>query len=554
VVTDTCKQQQGSNDCHLSQKQVYLLALVAGVISVLVFLPVLFNDFVNFDDTKFILNNTDITHLGWNLLVTAFTRQFADDYWMPLTCISFAIDYRLWGLNPVGYHLTSIVLHGINTGLVVLIADMLCKNGQRLSFSSAGKAKYLYPVAILSAGLLWSLHPLRAEAVAWATSRKDLLNGVFAFSSILFYLKYVHCKDGEERGTGYKRYYLLSLLLLMLSLMAKPVSVVIPALLMVIDWYPLERLRRDTAGRLLLEKVPYLAFVAAVFLISAHFTVFKEDILSFTQKLLISGNAIFEYCRLFLYPVGIIPVLIVPDPIPLAYTVKTFAAAIGCIFLVVYRRFKLFTASWLWFVLAISPTLAFVWYGPTAINTRFTYIPMLAPSIAAAFLFISAYDWLASWQKRYAMMFAALLIAVFVSLVVVTERLGGVWKNSGTMWSRVIEFQPFDRAFFTRGLYYVDSANYKAAITDFTTCIEIASQQKMPEIYNFHAFRGEAYSLAGRYEEAVADFTVAIKMHPHQLYFYHRGMALQKMGRVQESEIDFARAAKARGQMSWLER
>src|SRR6185369_15215948 len=171
------------------------IACAAGLICLIVYLRALGCDFVSYDDPDYVLNNPLIRHLDLRLFVPAFSEQY-NGWWMPLTWISLAIDYHFWELNPLGYHLTNILLHSFNAGLVVLIAARIWTqiqgqgSGGTLPVSDpAGQRQieYLYPLTMLLAGLLWGLHPLRVESVAWVTERKDVLNGLFSLASILLY-------------------------------------------------------------------------------------------------------------------------------------------------------------------------------------------------------------------------------------------------------------------------------------------------------------------------------------------------------------------------------
>ena len=384
------------------------IALAAAVICLLVFLRALACDFVGLDDGDYILKNTDIRHLDARLLVSAFTRLFAGDYWMPLTWLSFAVDYRFWGLNPLGYHLTNILLHAANAGLAVLIADRLCRDRFGRPGAFAGY-RYLYPGMLLLAGLLFGIHPLRVESVAWVTERKDVLNGLFALGSILCYLDYAHARE-DGGGTGTARwYYLLSLVLFVLSLMAKPVSVVIPALLLAADWCPLGRLRKGRILPVLAEKIPFFvgsaAMAAAIILImSGQNSIASGADLPFGLRVIVSGNAVFEYARLQLFPVGILPFYVLAKAIPPAFAVKTaVVVAVTCLCIYAGRRRPWVCATWFSFVIPLLPVLAFFYNGvDIAFAARFTYLPAVVPSIVAAALCAVAYERVARGGQRAA--------------------------------------------------------------------------------------------------------------------------------------------------------
>ncbi|MBT0652303.1 tetratricopeptide repeat protein [Geomobilimonas luticola] len=527
------------------------VALVAGLICLLVYLRALGCGFVNWDDQDYILNNIAIRTLDANLVSWAFTNH-AVGWWMPLTWLSFALDYHFWGLNPLGYHLTNIVLHAVNTGLVVLIAARVANYAVPESVSDC--PRWLFAGALLLAGLLFGIHPLRVESVAWATERKDVLNGLFFFGAVLAYLRYVRKRDTGGAGAG--RDYLLAVVLFCCSLMAKQVSVVLPVMLLVLDWYPLDRLRRMGLRAVLLEKVPFLALSVAMTVFTITIAMQDNALalgLSFGQRLVISGNAVFEYVRLLLYPVGIIPVYIIPQPIPGAYTAKTIIAVLVCVGVAAGWKRAWLPAIWLCFLLPLVPVLAFTQNGIQAFAARFTYLPSVAPSIATALALIVFLPKLAGAVGRWGQFFVvSLLVMVLVLYGLTTQRLISVWHDSGTFWTRVIEYQPFDRAYFYRGLFHVDEGAYDAAVSDYTASLTLALKDGFPEAFNIYAFRGEALVKAGHYADAVADFTTAIDRSPHPLYFHHRGLALQAQGRMAEAAADFLRAGQARGQMRWF--
>ncbi len=538
-------------------KTVPLIATTAGLICLLVFLRTLFSDFVNLDDQIYVLNSEVIRRLDWNLVVWAFTHPAAN--WVPLTHISFALDYYFWGLNPFGYHLTNIVLHAANTVLVVLIADRLYRS-RYAGVDAVLAMDWLYPAMLLLAGLLFGIHPLRVESVAWVTERKDVLNGLFAFGSILFYLRYAQKDNAARKNFFTDRDYVISLLLFLLSLSAKTMSATIPALLLVVDWYPLGRLRklRDLTA-LVIEKSPYFILSMAVSIGMIRMSSHQGYLLTvgafpFETRLIASGNALFEYCRLMLVPLGISPLHIIPNPVPDAYTVKTLLVVIFTGFVVyVGRRRKWLLATWLYFVISLVPILAMFQVNPMAFAAHCTYLPSVVPSIMVAALIAMVYKKAAECPQRYPRILVVVMsVALLVFYGAMTQLHINVWKDSGALWSRVIAIQPFDRAYFTRGLYYVDAGKYREAVDDYTVCLKIMNHDKNPDIFNLYAFRGEALAKAGSYEEAVNDFTAALAVYPHRLYYYHRGMALKKLGRMKEAEDDLKRAGKASGQMYWF--
>jgi hypothetical protein len=510
-----------------------------GGICFLLYLRALAGGFVNFDDQEYILDNVAIRSMGSGLITWALTHHYAG-FWMPLTWISFAIDYRFWGLNPWGYHLTNILLHAGNAGLVVLLADRLCR--ERFSRSEASApGRFSYPMLLFLAGLLFGINPLRVESVAWVTERKDVLNGVFSLGSIILYLRYAQKKVAGEGGAAAD--YVASLVLFALSLMAKSVSVVLPLMLLVADWYPLGRWRKGTVLPLLVEKIPYFVLSAAMavstVLIAARVNSLSTD-LSVAQRFIISGNAIFEYGRLLLYPAGIIPLFAIPDPIPAGYYLKAVLVAGVCILMFALRKRSWLPAVWLGFAIPLLPVLAFTQNGIQAFAARYTYLPSVVPSIAAATMFMMVYGKIAASPRPYLRFPAAgLLAALLVFYFVETERQIGFWRDSGALWTRQISRQPIERAYFLRGMFHLENGNYRAAVDDFSASLPMAAGERLPSIY---ARRGEASIKGGRYEEAVRDLCRAIELAPVPSYYYQRALAFRGLGRQREAADDFMRA------------
>lgn len=539
------------------------IACAAGVITLLVYLRSLSCGFVNLDDPLYVLDNPIIRNLDWSLFTSVFTRTYLG-WWMPLTWISLAVDYHFWELNPFGYHLTNIVLHAVNTGLVVLIANMVLKGqvsrGKRQESLTRWQvddvAGGCYPAVLLLAGLLWGIHPLRVESVAWVTERKDVLNGLFALSSILFYLRYVQLKESGN-ANSFSLQYVLAIILFMLSLMAKSVSVIIPAVLLVLDWYPLERLKKCNFTSVLIEKIPFFAVSAAMTAITFYFAAEANSFISnenlpLSQRLVVSGNAIFEYGRFLIYPVGIAPMHLIPDPIPFAYTVKT-------IIIILLIALCIFTAGkkgggsavLLCFLFPLLPVLAFFQNGDQAFAARFTYLPSVAPCIAAAIVAIAVFNKVAVTSNclRFVSLGVAPLLLIFY--VVMSLKLIPVWDSPETYWNRVIEVEPSAVVFKERALLFVSIRKYNEAVDDYTAAIRNPINVWQPYIYNLYAFRGEALSLAGRYDEAVKDLSTAIGLFQHPVYYRLRGIALKASGKENAAEDDFRRAGGEVAPLAW---
>ena len=243
-----------------------IVAALVAAFTFLVYLPTLQNDFVNYDDDYYIYNNLHIRLIDITFFKWAFGGIYAKN-WHPLTWLSHAVDYSVWGPNPLGHHLTSIVIHALNTLLVVLLAIQLLavvKSRQRAGEQGGtGLSEATIVTTGAVAGLLFGLHPIHVESVAWASERKDLLCAFFFLLSLLAYIKYARFITAEKNVTKpiswlSDKHYLLSLGFFVLALLSKSMAVTLPLVLLIVDWYPMGGFAKTRLRELLWRKSFFL--------------------------------------------------------------------------------------------------------------------------------------------------------------------------------------------------------------------------------------------------------------------------------------------------------
>ncbi len=515
-----------------------ILALAAALVTLAVYLPTLGNDIVNWDDPVFI-SNINIQHLDLKFFKWAFTSVVLSN-WHPLTLISHAIDYAVWGPNPLGHHLTSVVLHGINTLLVALVAFGLTARGGLGRLGPGGIATGIV------AALLFGLHPLHVESVAWIAERKDVLSALFFLLSLLAYLKYT---SGDADDSQKKCGYVASLVLFALALMSKPMAISLPFVLLIIDYYPLKRI--GALKNILIEKLPFFALSA----ISGVITLMAQnksgairsiELIAPVERVAMAIRGYAFYLYKTVLPLKLAPIYPLPWDGEL-FNVWFFISSLlliaitcFCIYMAVNskKRRPVFLAAWLYYLITLGPVIGLVQVGVQAAADRYMYLPSLGPfilvALGAGLLF----------EKRVRSAVIVVMVIISVFLAYRTVRQTGVWKDSLTLWSHEISIYP-DRvtiAYAGRGTILQRRGDFKRAIEDFDKAIEIR-----PEYAEAYAGRGAALYNLGDFERAIEDFDKAIELRPSNAETYaNRGAALQKQGDFKEAIADFDKAIELR--------
>src|SRR5213594_1613602 len=248
----------GSMGLTSAQRWVRWLApLLVALFTLAAFLPALQNQFVNWDDKDNFLDNPHYRGLGWTHLRWMWTTHLG--HYIPLTWMTLGLDYLLWGMNPVGYHLTNLLLHAANAVVFFFVVHRILTR----ALPSPSERGHALAVSAGFAALVFAIHPLRVESVAWVTERRDVLSGLFYLSAILVYLR------ACERGARGRGWYWLSVAVFGCALLSKSMVVNLPVVLLILDVYPLRRLGgfvgwwSEPARRVYVEKIPFVLLAAA---------------------------------------------------------------------------------------------------------------------------------------------------------------------------------------------------------------------------------------------------------------------------------------------------
>jgi Flp pilus assembly protein TadD len=400
-------------------------AIVAAVTFV-VFLPALRNGFVAWDDDKTFLANPHYRGLGRDELRWMWST-FHLGHYVPLSWMTLGFDYVLWGMNPLGYHLTNVVIHCGNAALLYFLALWI---NRTVGIADAASAR----LGAIIAALFFAIHPLRVESVAWITERRDVLSGFFYLATILLYLRAI------EQPERFRRWYGLALVAFVCALLSKATSVTVPAVLLLLNVYPLRRLSRaTTAGkagwfrsRAIRELVPFVALAGAAAVLSIV-ALHPPAQLNTAQKVAVSGYGLVFYLWKTILPIELSPVYEMPqrvDPGGARFVASyILLLAVGVCLWMVRRRLPGLVAAVIAFFVIVFPLLGIVQNGPQIAADRYTYhaAPALAVLLGAA---------MARQPRRIAAAAGTLILLI---LATVTWNQARVWHDTKTLWSRVLE-------------------------------------------------------------------------------------------------------------------
>jgi protein O-mannosyl-transferase len=393
------------------------------VLTAAAFAAIVGNDFVLLDDRAYVTDNTHVAAgLTGDGVRWALTARHSP-YWHPLTWISHMADVELWGLDPRGHHLTSLLLHVANALLLAVALARLTGSWYRSLIVAA----------------LFALHPLRVESVAWIAERKDLLSACFGLAALWLYASWVR----------HPRWWRTALVTLALaaSLAARPMLVTLPALLLLLDAWPLGRLTSwRTAGRLALEKTPLalLAVASSAITLGAHGAggaVSALAVVPFGMRLGNAAVAVWRYLAKLVWPVGLTPLypLVAWPP----WIVAAAAAGLVCVTAAVFlmRRSRPYLAvGWLWWCGMLVPVVGIVQVGRQAIADRFTYLPAVGILIAVVWgLGDLMQRWSAPARRGWSLVLGGGAAAVLATL---TIRQTGYWRDSVTLFERAVASEP----------------------------------------------------------------------------------------------------------------
>ncbi|HEX9445305.1 MAG TPA: tetratricopeptide repeat protein [Candidatus Binatia bacterium] len=520
------------------------LPLVVAALALLVFLPALKNGFVDWDDYKTLLENPDYRGLDWPRLRWMFTTFYMGHY-QPLSWMTLGLDYLLWGMDPFGYHLTNLVLHAANAAVFYFVALRLLS----LALPAAGPdGDTGLRLGAGFAALVFAVHPLRVESVAWVTERRDVLSGLFFLLTIVCYLKGAAAKaDGARR-----RWIASAVVLYALSLLSKAAGMALPVVLIVLDVYPLRRLGAGgkwlgpEARRVWLEKMPF--FLLAVAFGGVALLAQRETgaLLSLEQYPILrrAGQALFGvafYLWKTAAPLELSPIYEIPIRLESADWFFFGASvvvdlAITALLIVQRRRWPALLAAWICYLALLAPVLGFAQSGSQLAADRYTYLACLAWAIVAGGALFRL------WQSRFERAReivgggAALAVIIVLGLGTLAWLETGVWRDPLTLWRHAVRVSPrASKAHNSLAIALYYRGAVLEAIEHYRTALRIDPRYK-----EAHNNLGVALVKRGDAEGAVAEYRAALEIDPAYVDArYNLGNALSYRGEIDQSIEQF---------------
>jgi tetratricopeptide (TPR) repeat protein len=495
-----------------SQKHIDFFISAALVIATLVaYEPVRRNGFVSCDDYTYVRDNPKVNQgITGDSVIWAFTKSYTSN-WHPLTWLSHMLDCEIYGLNPLGHHITSVLIHAINSVLLFWVLWKMTGTTWPSAFSAA----------------VFALHPVHVESVAWVAERKDVLSGLFWMLTMLAYVHYA-------KQPSIRRYVLILLAFLM-GLMAKPMLVTLPFVLLLLDWWPMGRLAwlcddistktkerqitsigypKTSFRHLAVEKVPLIML-----------TVISSVVTLIVQR---SGGSVIALRKIpldrridntFISYISYIGKTLWPSrlvayyPLPLrSHSETKVVVCILLLFLItvisifIGRRRKYAAVGWLWYIGTLVPVIGLVQVGSQSMADRYMYIPMVGLLLIIAW---SVKDLVTYWP-RLKIVAATLTFAILLSLLILTRMQVRYWQNSLTLFERILRFTENNN--FAEGglaLALADEGRFSEAEFHLREAVRIN-----PALFDDRISLGYVLLKQKKFNEAIVCFNEAIKIKP----------------------------------------
>ncbi len=500
----------------------YLLLGIALIVTFICFSNAIRNDFTNWDDVDYVTENSLIKSLSWNSIKTIFTTRSVMGNYHPLAVLSLAVDYHFHNLEPNGFHLTSILIHLCNVALVFFFVQLLVKK----------------PLIAFITALLFGIHPMHVESVAWVAERKDLLYVFFYMASLIAYIYYL--KEDKRKIM----FFILSFLLFAFSILSKAQAVTLPVILLLIDYFRNRKFDRNA----ILEKIPFflLALVMGrVAVMAQKETGAIKDVPNnpLFERILFAGYSFLDYILKLIYPSSLTAYYPYPEkPFPIVYYVAPFIA-IALVVLVIknYKNKPIVFGSG-FYIVNIFLLLQLLPVGGAMMAERYSYL------CSFGLFFIAGKGLSDFWGNKKMAAYKYPVMAIMIGyggyLCHETYQRNKVWNSSRLLWENVIkQYKNVPIAYNNLGSYFQKHNQLDTALLNFNEALRLKAQ--FPEALTN---RSDIWRVKGNYVQAIADCDSAIATDKNCTEAYmNRGIAYCFVNRFDDALCDFTFVVKRKG-------
>jgi protein O-mannosyl-transferase len=494
-----------------SSKQIRIIYVFLIIVTIAVFAQVTQMGFINYDDDVYVTGNSHLqSGITMKGICWAFGKPYAE-FWHPLTLLSLMMDYQLYGMNPLGYHLTNLILHILSTLLLFWLFNRMTGAVWRSALVAA----------------VFALHPLHVESVAWISERKDVLSAFFWILTLCLYVYYTE--------KPFLRRYLLVLFCFVCGLMSKPMLVTLPVVMILLDYWPLKRfiLNRDNVILWQLrEKTPFFIFSAIFSIITIRAQSIMHVEYPLTLRIANAPVSFITYLEKIFWPSDLAFVYPFPNQIPAWQVAGSTVLIIAVSIAVILSRKKLpyLFVGWFWYAITILPVIGIVSVGDPMAD-RYIYLPSIGVVIIMAW---SIPVLIKSAVRRKIILFPA-GVAVLAILSVLTWKQCVYWKNSVDLFNHTLRVTKNNfLAYNNLGLALTDEGKVNEAIDNYNKGIRI-----MPHVMIFNN-RGRAFGELGQYKLALEDFNKALRLDPnYYIAYFNKGIVYGKLSQYKPAIEEF---------------
>lgn len=476
-------------------------------------------EFINFDDIVYVTQNHYVqSGLTSDGIRWAFSTLYAE-FWHPLTWISLMLDYQIYGSNAGGFHVTNLIFHVLSTLLLFWLMNRMTGAVWKSAFVAA----------------FFALHPLHVESVAWVAERKDVLSAFWGMLTLCFYVRYSEKPDLKR--------YLLVLIFFLCALMSKAMAVTLPVIMILLDYWPLNRFNARKGNVILWqikEKTPFL-ILSAVFTIITIYARYNLPVKEFpiTSRIANALVASMNYLVKTFWPYDLAVFYPFSDQLPLWQVFGSFLLimVISMAVIIAAKRMPYLLVGWLWYLITLLPVAGIIQSTTHSMHDNYTYLPSIGIAMMLAWGVPLLWPG-KNYHKKIALFIGISAIAIWTIL---TWHQCGYWQNSFKLWNHALNATKNNYlAYNNLGIVLFNEGKIYEALHHYNNALQITKDNAV-----IYTNRGILFEKIGQYSKAIEDYNEAIRLVPYYIKALNgRGNTYYKLGQYQKAIDDYTKIIK----------